>query len=161
MLSALRRTVQEELAKWPVSRKPALRRSDDPEALLATDFPMVADDAAVDQLMAELSGHGWRIWRQGAWLLLDIAVPIPAYHVPSLFHGELGCCIFLLLKYAEGPAEPCLIRQVVKAAECGRSELERLCGQWHAQWAEALREHRHLPVGLLPYLCRAENITKT
>lgn len=160
MLTALRREIQAALAEIPARRKPALRRSDDPDALLATDLLLAADDGDVEQFKSRLVETGWRVWEKDGWLLLDADVPIPAYGVPSEASGETGCCISVLLRHPEGDADPRTVRAIVKAAESGRPALDKLCGALHAEWAASLREHRRLPGGLLPYLCHAENMTK-
>ena len=68
MLSALRQELQEMLATVPTLRRPALRRSDDANALFATDLPRLANAADFCRLAEK---HGWRTWMQGGWLLLD------------------------------------------------------------------------------------------
>lgn len=160
MLTALRREAQAVLEEAAVIRKPALRRSDDPDALLATDLPMVTDDAAVERFMAEMAEQGWRVSRAGDWLVLDKDVPVPESMSSAALAGEIGCCASLLERHPCGETDKRAIRAVIKAAESGRPALERLCGKLHAQWAEALREHRALPGDLLPYLCQAHHITK-
>ena len=156
MLTPLRAEARAALDRMAVRRKPALRRSEDPGALLATDLPLAADAAAVEAFTKEMEARGWQVWRAANWLLLDKAVPAPPMEaVPGACPGELGCCISLLARHSEGAADAADIRALVKAAESGSPALERLCGQLHAEWAAALREHRSLPGGLLPYLCRA------
>lgn len=155
MLTPLRQEVREALGETPAERRPALRRSDDPEALLATDLPLVASGAAVEAFAARMRARGWRVWQAGEWLLLDAEVPTPEAGVPDDLSGEAGCCASLLERHNGGETDRAAIRAVVKAAESGGPALERLCGRWHAAWAAALREHRDLPGGLLPYLCRA------
>ena len=56
------------LATVPTLRRPALRRSEDANALFATDLPLLADAADFCRLAEK---HGWRTWMQGGWLLLD------------------------------------------------------------------------------------------
>lgn len=160
MLSALRREVQAALEELDVRRKPALRRSDNPGALLATDLPQAAERAETERFIARITAMGWRVWTSEGWLLLDKAVPVPEGYAPHLTEGAVGCCISLLRRHAAGEADAGSIRAVVKAAESGRPALERLCEQLHREWAAALREHRNLPGGLLPYLCRADDITR-
>lgn len=155
MLTALRETVRTVLSETPARRKPTLRRSDSPEALLATDLPLVADDPAVEGFIRRMAALGWRVWPVGDWLLLDADVPEPACRVPAYLHGELGCCVSLLRRHPGGETDQEVIRALVKAAESGAPALEKLCARLHAEWAAALREHRNLPGGLLPYLCRA------
>ena len=53
------------LATVPTLRRPALRRSEDANALFATDLPLLADAADFCRLAEK---HGWRtsiIWRCG------------------------------------------------------------------------------------------------
>lgn len=152
MLRALRIQAQEALASVPVRRKPALRRSDDPEALLATDLPLAADAAAVEAFVQRMTEQGWRIREEKSWLLLDADVPVPN-HSPVQADGELGCCISLLSRHGGSGAPKATIRAIVKAAEAGT--LERLCLRLHREWAAMLRLHQPLPGGLNPYLCRA------
>lgn len=160
MLTALREIARAELALTPTARKPALRRSDDPEALLATDLPIIADGAAVETFSARMTARGWRVWRRGDWLLLDAEVPAQAVRQLAELCGEPGCCVSLLMRHPQGELDKADVRSLAKAAESGRPALERLCRGWHAAWAAALREHRNLPGGLLPYLCRAIDITQ-
>lgn len=68
MLTALRQELQEMLATVPTLRRPALRRSEDANALFATDLPLLADAADFCRLAEK---HGWRTWIHGGWLLLD------------------------------------------------------------------------------------------
>ena len=155
MLTALRQQVQERLYAVPARRKPALRRADAPDALFATDLPLVAEEAAVRCFMAGMEALGWTAREEAGWLTLDAPVPAPEYAVPAEMRGACGCCISLLLRHPEAaPAEE-VIRAVVKAAEAGRQPFERLCGQLHGEFAARLRTHQPLPGKLLPYLCRA------
>lgn len=144
--------VQAALADVPAQRKPALRRSEDPEALLATDLPLAAHAAAVEAFVRQMSNHGWRIREKQNWLLLDVDVPVPRFS-PVQAKGELGCCISLLTRHGGSGAPKETIRAIVKAVEAGT--LERLCLRLHREWAELLRLHQPLPGGLKPYLCRA------
>lgn len=160
MLTALRREVQAALEETPSARKPALRRSDDPGALLATDLLLTTTEEAVEDFVARMNGQGWQVWRRGDWLLLDKEPPVPDNAVPEPLKGEAGCCVSLLLRHPGGGVDREAVRAVVKAAEQGQPALERLCAELHESWAAALREHRTLPGGLLSYLCRAVNMTK-
>lgn len=155
MLKPLRMQVQLLLADVPARRKPALRRSDEPNALLATDLPLIADDAAVTGFVRAAETLGWRTRMHRGWLLLDAPVPAPECDVPVRLQGSCGCCLSLLLRHREeAPAED-LIRAVVKAADAGRQPLERLCGQLHGELAARLRRHEPLPGALIPYLSQA------
>ena len=153
MLRALRAQAQNALGSVNVRRKPSLRRSDRPDALLATDLPLAADREAVLYFVERMTAMGWRVWEERNWLFLDVEVPVPQDAACSEAMGELGCCLSLLERH-EGSASPQeTIRAIVKAAESGT--LERLCAQLHREWAAALRRHEPLPGGLQPYLIRA------
>lgn len=155
MLTALRRQVQATLYAVPAKRKPALRRSDAPDALFATDLPLIAGADAVEVFRTEMQRQGWRLGEQKGWLTLDAPVPPPDMTVPDGLAGECGCCISLLLRHPEeAPAEDC-IRRVAKAADAGRMPFERLCTQLHGEFAVRLRRQEPLPGALLPYLCHA------
>lgn len=155
MLRALRARVNAALAEVPVRRRPALRRSDAPDALLATDLPHAAEAEAVAAFVARMTAEGWRIRQaENGWLLLDADVPLPeAAPAAEDAPGECGCCLSILARHAEedGQADG-WIRAVAKAAEAGGQPFERCCGQLHTQLAEALRLHQPLPGKLLPYL---------
>ena len=154
MLTGLRQAVQAQLARVPVERKPALRRTDDPRVLLMCDLPRVADEAAVAGFVAALETEGWRIWQEPGWLLLDHAVPVPAVVWPEDYPGESGCCLWLLRQHPGDAAADGYIRALVKAAEVGQQRVEWLCTQWHGEFATRLREHLPLPGGLTPYLAK-------
>ena len=155
MLTALRQQVQNVLYAVPASRKPALRRADAADALFATDLPLIAEVDAVRCFMTDMREHGWTVCERNGWLLLDAAVPVPEYAVPTAPAGECGCCTSLLLRHPDdAPAEE-HIRAVVKAADAGKQLFERLCGQLHGEFAAQLRQHQPLPGKLLPYLCAA------
>ncbi len=153
MLTALRLQVQEILYAVPAKRKPALRRSDAPEALLATDLPLIADAAAVEAFRKAMTSRGWRIGERSGWLTLDVPVPAPSADIPGSLQGECGCCISLLLRHpGDAPAEA-LIRDAVKACDAGRQSAERLCARLHGELAVRLRKRQPLPGALTPYLC--------
>lgn len=155
MLTALRRQVQSALYAVPAKRKPALRRSDAPDALLATDLPLIAEKPAVAAFVQTMAAQGWRTRLHRGWLLLDAPVPVPEADMPQCLPGECGCCISLLTRHADDAPAEAYIRAAVKAAEAGEKYLERLCSQLHADFAARLRRHEPLPGALLPYLCRA------
>ena len=155
MLTALRQQVQAVLYAVPAKRKPALRRSDAPDVLFATDLPLIAEAEAVAAFIADMQKQGWTILERNGWLTLDKAVSVPEYTIPDVPAGECGCCISLLLRHREAAPAEDYIRAVAKAAEAGRLPFERLCAQLHGEFAIRLREHQPLPGALLPYLCRA------
>ena len=155
MLTALRQQVQSVLYAVPASRKPALRRADAADALFATDLPLIAEADAVQGFIADMEQRGWTVVERNGWLLLDAAVPVPEYAVPTAPAGECGCCISLLLRHAENAPAEAAIRAVVKAADAGKQPFEKLCSQLHGDFAVRLLRQEELPGALLPYLCCA------
>lgn len=155
MLTALRLQVQRMLYAVPAQRKPALRRSDAPDALFATDLPLIADAAAVQTFIEAMICLGWTVCQRKGWLTLDAPVPVPEYTQPIVLTGECGCCISLLQRHAEDAPAADHIRALIKAADAGRMPFERLCSQLHGEFAARLRRHEPLPGALLPYLCNA------
>lgn len=155
MLTALRRAMQAHLAAVPAQRKPALRRTDDPDALLMTDLPRIVPPEAVDAFISAVEAEGWRVRQEPGWMLLDHPVPAPEMVWPEAYPGEWGCCLWLLRQHPGNDAPPAYIRALVKAAEQGQDKVERLCKQWHGEFAALLRERQVLPGGLAPYLAAA------
>lgn len=156
MLTSLRAQVNAALAEVPVQRRPALRRSDDPCALLATDLPLVTDADELSRFVRRLEAMGWRVQTApNGWLLLDRDVPVPELVQAQAPEGECGCCISLLQRHQEGGAANDLIRSLVKATEAGKQPFERFCAGLHARLAALLRQRQPLPDALLPYLCSA------
>lgn len=156
MLSALRAQVNAELLRLEVNRRPALRRSDDPEALLATDLPLASSAETAEGFVRRLRELGWRVWPgRNGWLLLDAPVSAPEPATNCVPAGECGCCVSILRRHPDEGDASGMIRALVKAADAGRQPFERLCSQLHGQLAALLRRHEPLPSALLPYLCQA------
>lgn len=160
MLTKLRGDVRAAMDGLPLTRRPALRRSDDPDMLLATDLPLVADDEVVERFLARMKRMGVLVSRQGNWLLMNAELDAPEHSVPARADGELGCCISLLERHPSNGTDARALRALAKAVECGRGEVQRLCAELHAAWAGMLRQHQELPGALLPYLYFAGNMTK-
>ncbi len=154
----MREQVQRVLYAVPAKRKPALRRSDAPDSLFATDLLLIAPTDAVASFCTEIARLGWRTDTRKGWITLDAPVPVPDAAIPMVGAGECGCCISLLLRHPGDAYADDFIRAVAKAADAGRSNFERLCGQLHAEFAARLRRHEPLPGKLLPYLCEANRI---
>ena len=155
MLKQLRAEVNAVLAEVPVSRKPALRRACQQEALLATDLPMVALEGALQAFCDRIACMGWSVQKEGQWLLLDAAVPVPKVEEIPRASGEAACCLWLLQRHPNDSVDATMLRALVKAHDAGRQPLERLFTQWHRDFAAMLRRKEPLPGGLLPYLCAA------
>lgn len=155
MLTGLRQQVQAVLYAVPATRKPALRRSDAPDTLFATDLPLIAQEDAVRTFIADMEATGWRVRKHNGWLTLDADVPEPEYAITTAPTGECGCCISLLLRHREDAPAEVVIREAVKAADAGRLPFERLCARLHGEFAVRLRNREPLPGALLSYLCHA------
>ncbi len=161
MLTTLRREAQDMMAAvWNgKNRKPALRRASNELALLATDFPLIADEESTRRFCCMAQEKGWRVWNDKGWLMLDKALPVPdTVSVASISdHAdvELCCCISLLTRHPESGDATRFIRAIVKADEAGCQPMQRLCRQMHQELAAMLRMHQPLPGALLPYLCVA------
>lgn len=156
MLSPLRAEANALLAAAQTRRRPALRRSDAPHALLATDLPFAADDAAVADFATRAQAAGWRVQQaQNGWLLLDHDVPVPRAAIPDCPKGACGRCISLLQRHPEEGDAGAWIRRIVIAQDAGEQAFVRLCTQLHQELAAMLRRHQPLPGGLLPYLAEA------
>lgn len=131
------------MATVPTLRRPALRRSDDANALFATDLPLLADAADFCRLAEK---HGWRTWMQGGWLLLD-KLPNPP-DMPTKIPdapGELGCCLSLLARHPDDTADDALLRALLKSADAGRSGAGKILPCAHRDLAARLRTHNPLP----------------
>lgn len=155
MLSPLRAQVNACLERINASRKPALRRTENPAFLLMTDLPRIADDAAVEAFVAMVEALGWQVQAAPGWLMLDHPVEPPALCWPEEMRGEWGCCVQLLRLHRDHAPAQGYIRALVKAADVGSDRVEQLCRHWHGEFAALLREHRPLPGELAPYLCAA------
>lgn len=151
MLTPLRRELLALLAKTDACRPPALRRSSHPEALLATDLPLLVAEEAAAAFIRAAEARGWRVWAEGGWLLLDHPVEAPPL-LPRRLTGEAACCLSLLLRHPGGDAPTASIRALAKAAEAGDRQVQRLCEAWHRDFAACLRRREPLPSGLIPYL---------
>ena len=130
-------------------RPPALRRSTSDHFLLATDFPMAADEQAVQRFLTLLYKSGWHAAVTGyGWILLDRAGTFDAadISVPPKT-PESDCCLSLLRRHhgllasSDGRAE----RMLLKALEEGTEAYGRVCETLHAEWAVLLRKHARIP----------------
>ena len=163
MLSGLREITARLLADTPQDRPAAIRRSEEAGWLLATDLPLVTDEASLAGFRQRAGEAGLSCGRaSNGWLLLDAWEMLPAAAPPTAWpDGEKGAAMSLLARHP-GQADPAeTVRQIARACERGDAALERCCGALHARWAECLRRGRELPGGALPFLCAAyESIIK-
>jgi len=154
VLTPLRREIRALLDRTEVCRPPALRRALSPEALLVTDLPSLVDAERLAAFVRETEAKGWRAWTESGWLLLNHLVEAPEIR-PRPLTGEAACCLSLFLRHPGGEAPPAAVRALVKAAEAGSGQVQRLCAGWHRDYAARLRRHEPLPSGLTPYLYAA------
>lgn len=155
MLTALRQQLQQLLLHTPASRRPALRRSDRPDALFATDLPLLTEEDDLTASIAVAVQSDWRIgFLPNGWMTLDHDIPAPPLTIPPISQNEAGCCLSLLLQHPGGTVEKEYIRAIAKAADIGPVEVEKLCRIWHGDFSARLRQHQTLP-DVLPYLCAA------
>ena len=155
MLTALRAACRAHLGRACACRAPALRRSSAPDALLATDLPLITPEEAVAAFRCDMTKESWAIREEKGWLLLDHPVPPPPMQAVTDYSGEAGCCLWLLLRHPGPDCPETLVRALVKAEEEGKAPLERLCRAWHGEMARRLRLGLTLPGGLAPYLAHA------
>ena len=151
MLKRMRDELRLLMADIPARRPPALRRSDAPDMLLATDLPLLTGMDALAVFLSRLDAADWRYRIQGQWLLLDHEPPVPPV-CPGPLHGEAACVALLLEKHPGGGSDPELLRRLLKAAEQGPRKTEPLMEQLHGRLAGMLRQKQPLPDGLLPYI---------
>ena len=78
LLTPYRRTVRALLHGIPALRKPFLRRSLRPDALLTTDLPRLTAPESLAWLIAALEAQGWTALRQGDYLELTPGLVPPA-----------------------------------------------------------------------------------
>lgn len=160
MLTALRAACRSHLDRACARRAPALRRSSAPDALLATDLPLIAPEEAVAAFRRDMAREGWAIREEKGWLLLDHPIPPPPMQTVTDYSGEAGCCLWLLLRHPGPDCPAAWVRALVKAQEEGAASLERLCRAWHGELARRLRLGLSLPGGLAPYLAQAIYLLK-
>ncbi|MBR4712022.1 MAG: hypothetical protein IKP10_08290 [Clostridia bacterium] len=162
MLRAAREAAVELMRGIPAARRPALRRANEAGWMLATDLPLIADEAGREHFLTLAREAGWRTGRTpGGWVLLDRLDLLPQAPPPDrLPDGEAGALISLLARHPSDGTDDEALRAIAAAAEQGRPQLDRLCAALHAAWARALRRHEKIPGALMPYLCAAVRETE-
>ena len=128
-------------------RKPALRRSRNDQFLLATDFPMTADQTAVAEFIRQAEKAGWRAESVHGWIYLDRDTVFEAAEEMAIPGAEAACCLSLLERHAESrtPSGGSDERRLLKAMEEGPGAYENVCGKLHTEWAESLRKRIGIP----------------
>lgn len=155
LLTPYRRTVQALLHGIPALRKPFLRRSLRPDALLTTDLPRLTVPESLAWLIAALEAQGWTALRQGDYLELTpgLVPPAPGGHVfAGADRPALRRLFHLLNRHPAPRGDTAAILALLKAEEAGTPSLEKLCQTLCRQCAVCLRTHERLPGELLPYV---------
>ncbi len=154
MMADFRRAATARMARFPLPRKPALRRADADAWLLATDFPSLTDQDAVDALAQVLQADGWHVSLRNGWLYMTPALPdVPLCSPPRT--GEAGCAAALLALHPSPLMDERAALALLKASEQSPARWERACRALHQSLAEQLHLKKPLPGRLLPYLCQA------
>ena len=151
MLPEARSRLRALMEDIPQTRPCCIRRSDDDRFLLATDLPLVTDEAAFRCLMVDAENAGFRCEIIRNWLFVDCAIE-PETEKPPVFSPEGRCCLSILKRHPDGETDAIWLRRVVKAFEAGEKPLEKCFAQLHMELAARLRQHRPLPTNLIPYL---------
>lgn len=155
LLTPYRYAAQALLANVSASRKPFLRRSLRPDALLTTDLPRLVSPQALETLESTMDGHGWTVRLQaGLWELTPVLTPpAPLGSVPPGADRPALRRLYSLLSRHPAPGDSIApVLAFLKAEEAGPQPLERLCQALCRQCAVCLRAHQRLPGELLPYV---------
>ncbi|MDO4483038.1 MAG: hypothetical protein Q4C54_00990 [Clostridia bacterium] len=141
MLTKEREQLRMLMAQAGFHRRPALKRCQDPDYLMATDFPAAASEEQTEVFVHSLQNHGWLCTRKGNWLFLDKeSYELPNPPVPDTIPaGEIGCCISLLQRHMSDCGDIRLVRLLMKTADESAQKTEALCLVWHREWAAGLR----------------------
>lgn len=158
LMTPYRQTVQALLADLPVTRRPFLRRSLRPDALLATDLPRVTTPPWQAWFLASLERQGWSVLCCGE--LLELTPPLtPPPSTGPVRPGAGGPALrrlhSLLSRHPQPGGDPTPVLAFLKAQESGPQPLESLCYALCRQCALCLRNHQRLPGELLPYVHHA------
>ena len=153
LLTPYRRTVQALLHGIPALRKPFLRRSLRPDALLTTDLPRLTAPESLAWLIAALEAQGWTALRQGDYLELtpELVPPAPGGRVfAGADRPALRRLFHLLNRHPAPRGDTASILALLKAEEAGTPS--RCPATLCRQCAVCLRTHERLPGELLPYV---------
>ena len=130
LLTPYRYAAQALLANVSASRKPFLRRSLRPDALLTTDLPRLVSPQALETLESTMDGHGWTVRLQaGLWELTPVLTPpAPLGPVPPGADRPALRRLYSLLSRHPAPGDSIApVLAFLKAEEAGPQPLERLC----------------------------------
>ena len=156
MMQSAREALRGAMAGIEVLRPPVIRRSDEPEWMLATDLPGLTSEEGLNRFCEHVTASGWRHQRRGDWLLLDHLGALPTAGRPEgKITGEAASVISLLERHPDSAMDEKLLRMIAKRAEEGEAALENLCRSLHRDLAGRLRRGEALPGMLLPYLYAA------
>lgn len=155
LLTAYRLEIQALLTGTHALRKPFLRRSLRPDALLVTDLPRITDAGTLAVFSAALTARGWTVLRCGELLELTPRLTPPAMAgeiSPGPDRTALRRLHSLLARHPDTGDAFAQTLAFLKAEEAGPQPLENLCRSLCRQCAACLRAHTPLPGTLLPYV---------
>ena len=151
-MNTWRKELRTMLDRMGTSRPPALRRSDRPETLYATDLPLCSDAAQCNEFCRQAAAMGWQCEEEKGWLLLSRSVQNPPEGwFGGPFGTEAGSCCSLLRRADEKKEQENPNRKrmdaflLIKAGEEGPEAYEQACRKLHLDWAERLRKKEALP----------------
>ena len=146
-MNELRQELRDLLFCADSIRPAALRRSYLEDWLYATDLPQAAPEETVVRFRRKAEEKGWRTALADGWIQLDrIPETFPSGLLPAGTGREAACCRSILERHPEGKKNGDREKRLLlKAAEKGPEEYERICAALHREWAAALRKHENLP----------------
>lgn len=136
----------QELFPASAQRRPALRRSLDPDWLFAADLPACADSGECGLFLRRAGEAGWEALPGGAWIQLRRPEgTVPEGWFPACPQGEAACLRSLLLRHPGSAPSLRETNALLKAREQGPAAWERECRILHEDFASRLRLHLPLP----------------
>lgn len=152
MLAPLREELHALFAQSNPCRPPALRRADGDDWLFFSDLPLVIEHDRLQAVIRAARERGWTVLETGDGLYADHEIALPVSKELQAPTGEVACVLSLLERHPSNVVDRAALRALAKAEEQGGDKVEKLCGRWHAAFAQRLRNREALPSHLLPYL---------
>ena len=129
-----------------VRRRPALRRSLNPEDLFSVDLPACASPADCLVFLDRVREAGWQACQADGWIQLRPPEGrAPEGWFPEEPRGEAACLLALLSRHPGTASSSREMTALLKAREQGATEWERACRILHENFAARLRLHQALP----------------
>ena len=123
----------------------AVRRAREEDYLLACALPMRAPESVCGAFAAMAQSEGFRVCVQEKWILLDRPVGEDEPPETEEGDGEAAALLSVLARHRTEPADPTMIRRLLKAEDEGWQQLEAVCEELHGDFAGRLRDGRMLP----------------